>query len=184
MTKIGETIIEEGITNFNDTKKRNTVRAIILNDDDEIFLLYSELFNDYTFPGGGIKYNEDHLEALKREIREETGAKDIEVIEPFGYTLEYRYGISGNLNIYEQKSYYYFCKIDNLSDPNYVGRELEQGLKMKWVKIKDVIKHNNQIYENRENIKGFSTVLLRERQVLEQLVKKYEKIWNCKRLWK
>ena len=49
MTKIGETIIEEGITNFNDTKKRNTVRAIILNDDSEIFLLYSELFND-TFP--------------------------------------------------------------------------------------------------------------------------------------
>jgi len=29
-------------------------------------MLYSSLYDDYTFPGGGLKEDESHLDALKR----------------------------------------------------------------------------------------------------------------------
>ena len=60
-------------------RKRKTVRAIVVNDKNEIALLHikgKDRFGDrdhYETPGGGIQDNESPLDALKREINEEIG---------------------------------------------------------------------------------------------------------------
>lgn len=176
MNKLGPTIIEKGI-NEQPTKKRETVRAIILNNG-KVKLLYSKMFNDYTFPGGGIKENEDHEKALIRELEEELGAKEIKVIKPIGFTEEVRYGINSTNNIYKQTSYYYLVTCGKYLKPKYVGREKIQGLKSLFIKPEKAIKHNNLMYEirNKNDEKGFKTVLKRENLVLKYIKDNYEKI--------
>ena len=61
---------------------RRAVRAIVLDEDDRILLcrfvfphpaVPAEAAGVWAAPGGGIEPGEDHLTALRRELREETG---------------------------------------------------------------------------------------------------------------
>ena len=53
-----------------------TVGALIFNDKDQILLVKTHKWKGkYTIPGGHVELGESLTEALKREIREETGLK-------------------------------------------------------------------------------------------------------------
>lgn len=174
MNKIGETIIENGIENYDNLKKRQTIRAIVIKNG-KILMLYSKLFDDYTFPGGGLKDDENHFEALRRELLEEVGAKEINILKSIGYTEEIRYGISGSDSVYMQKSFYYLCEINNVTKTEFSKRELEEGLEAKYIEPTLIIKHNEKRNEERkkEVKKGYQTVLCRDNIVLQLLIDKH-----------
>lgn len=71
------------------TYNRNAARGIII-DQQDILLLYTKRYNDYSLPGGGVDTNEDLRTGLKRELEEETGAQNIKVIKEYGYIEELR----------------------------------------------------------------------------------------------
>lgn len=50
------------------------VDGIIENDNGEILLVKNSYKNTYTTPGGQVEVGENLIDALKREISEETGA--------------------------------------------------------------------------------------------------------------
>ena len=59
-------------------RRRQAVRALILSETDQSVLLLRMQRPDgpgdfWLLPGGGIKPDEDHLDALRREVWEETG---------------------------------------------------------------------------------------------------------------
>ena len=59
-------------------RRRQAVRALILSETDQSVLLLRMQRPDrsgdfWLLPGGGIKPDEDHLSALRREVWEETG---------------------------------------------------------------------------------------------------------------
>ena len=56
------------------------VRAIILNEENKI-LLGKDLQNKFILPGGKIKENEHPVDALLREVYEETGIEDYDLLE-------------------------------------------------------------------------------------------------------
>lgn len=169
MKKIGNTIIEEGVLINNSLKYRTTVRAVILKEN-QVLMLYSEMFDDYTFPGGGIKEDESLIEGLKRELYEELGANKINVINELGYIEEIRHGISGSDSVYNQKSYYYICTIEEIGKPNFVGREKEDNLISVYKDINEIISHNEKtLKDHNHQQKGFKTVLIRENRVLKYI---------------
>lgn len=53
-------------------RTRPSARAIIIKDD-QVGMIYSQKYDYYKFPGGGIEADEDEISALKREVLEETG---------------------------------------------------------------------------------------------------------------
>ena len=52
---------------------RNSVRCLLINQNQEICLLYSRARDYYAIPGGGIEPGESLLQTLSRETLEETG---------------------------------------------------------------------------------------------------------------
>ena len=58
--------------------------AVILNDNNEFLLLqfWENHSNKWHFPGGRLEHNDESVEGLKREVKEETNL-DIFDIKPF-----------------------------------------------------------------------------------------------------
>ena len=69
--------------------QRLAARSIVMREDS-ILLMYTERYEDYSLPGGGIDLGEDKIEGMMRELSEETGARNIRSIDPFGIYEEYR----------------------------------------------------------------------------------------------
>ncbi|WP_191600032.1 NUDIX hydrolase [Marinomonas algicola] len=49
---------------------RHAARGIVLKGED-ILLLYTRRYHDYSLPGGGIDGQEDYITGLIRELKEE-----------------------------------------------------------------------------------------------------------------
>lgn len=123
---------------------RHATRSIALQGDT-ILLLYTERYEDYSLPGGGIDEGEDKIEGMMRELIEETGAKDIRNIKPFGIYEEYRPWRKPDYDIQHMISYCYTCEINKeLGASNLESYELKNGMKAIWVNIHEAIAHNER----------------------------------------
>ncbi len=148
--------------------KRLAARSIALRGD-EILLLYTERYEDYSLPGGGIDEGEDAIEGMIRELSEETGAQNVRNIKPYGAYEEYRTWYKPDFDIMYMISYCYTCDIDQeLGIPKLESYETKNGMSAKWVNIHEAIKHNENTLANSEK-KGVS--LVREIFLLKHIIK-------------
>ena len=124
--------------------KRNAARAIVL-DGEDILMLYTERYHDYTIPGGGLDEGEDVIAGMVRELEEETGAKNIHSIKPFGIFEEFRPWYKNDADMMHMISYCYSCKIDReLGETAYEDYEVKNGMKPVWINLHDAIAHNEK----------------------------------------
>ncbi|WP_432471514.1 NUDIX hydrolase [Amphritea sp. HPY] len=134
---------------------RQAARGIIL-DGEQILLLYTERYHDYTLPGGGIDEGEELRAGLIRELQEETGAKNIRHIQGFGLYEEYRPWHKHSYDIVHMESYCFRCTIDEeLGATGFESHEIENGMKPVWINIHDAIAHNEETMATSEK-KGMS----------------------------
>ncbi|MGF1682087.1 NUDIX hydrolase [Photobacterium minamisatsumaniensis] len=146
---------------------RKAARGIILNGED-ILMLYTERYHDYTLPGGGIDDGEDAIEGLIRELEEETGAQNIRDIAEFGMYEEYRPWFKPGHDIVHMESYCYVCTIDEqLGETKLEDYEVKNGMKPVWMNIFEAIAHNEHTMANSEK-KGMS--IERETFLLKRIV--------------
>lgn len=136
--------------------ERKAARGIILKAS-KILLLYTKLYNDYSLPGGGVDPNEDLTTGLKRELTEETGARNIEIVSKFGMIDEYRPHHKPGYDLIRILNYFYVCNIDEQrNEPDFEDYEIANGMTPIWVDINDAIKHNENVMANKESSMGMS----------------------------
>ena len=63
--------IIDGLKEKDINRKRNKVRAVIINKDKKILVCRNN--GVFLLPGGKLKDNEDKIKGLYRELQEETG---------------------------------------------------------------------------------------------------------------
>jgi ADP-ribose pyrophosphatase YjhB (NUDIX family) len=151
---------------------RLSTRAIVLRGD-LILLLYTKRYEDFSLPGGGIDEGEDRVTGLARELREETGALNIDNIREFGVYEEYRPWYKPEFDAVHMISYCYTCTVDReLGETQLEHYEISNGMEPLWVNIYEAIAHNEETIK-KSSKKGLSvqreTFLLRT--IRDELVK-------------
>lgn len=146
---------------------RHSVRAIIL-DGEEILLLYTARYDDYSLPGGGVDADESISDALIREVEEETGANNIRIISELGLYEELRPWYKPEHDNVRMLSYCFICEADKtLGNTRLEDYEQANGMRPIWVNIHKAIAHNEQVMANSEKA-GLS--IQRETWLLKRVV--------------
>jgi 8-oxo-dGTP pyrophosphatase MutT (NUDIX family) len=146
---------------------RKAARGIIL-DGDNILMLYTERYHDYSLPGGGVDDGESIEAGLIRELEEETGAQNIEVVREFGLYEEFRPWHKGEFDIMHMESYCFVCDIHpELGETKLEQHEIQNGMVPVWINIHEAIKHNEHTISNSAK-KGLS--IERETFLLKRIV--------------
>ena len=122
---------------------RPSVRAIILSGG-KVGMVYSQKYNYYKFPGGGIESGEDHISALVRETLEEVGLCVIrDSVREFGYVHRLQFDYTGTADIFVQDNYYYLCEVeDRASEQSLDGYEADERFTLRFVSPADAIATN------------------------------------------
>ncbi len=102
---------------------------------------------------------------MVRELREETGANNIQMIQPYGLYEEFRPWYREGADVIHMISYCYTCKVDRqLGQTRFEEYEIKNGMKPVWMNIHQAIAHNEQTMTHSQQ-KGMSidreTFLLR-----------------------
>lgn len=113
MQMLTEIFRTEGIPTEGRTLFREAVRGIILNGR-QAFRIHSPVNGDYKFPGGGVLPGESHEQALRREVREESGASVAAIHGEFGMVIGYDIPEEADYDLFKMASTYYRCSLDKV----------------------------------------------------------------------
>lgn len=106
---------------------RHAARAVLKDENGRVALMFAGQRQYYKLPGGGIDEGEDVLEALARELLEETGCT-AKVTGEIGIVEEWR-----NFEELHQISYAFSTtKVEQVSSPAFTQSELEEGFEVRW----------------------------------------------------
>lgn len=146
---------------------RRAARGIVLRDAS-VLLLFTERYNDFSFPGGGVDEGEDLIDGLRRELEEETGACNVRVGRDFGYIEELRPHRRSGFELMHMTSHFFFCDIDpELRAPKMEAYETANGMRPVWVNLDEALAHNRGVMQRMEATMGLS--IQRETFMLEEL---------------
>jgi len=151
---------------------RQSARAVIIDDEKRIALLFVSKSNYHKLPGGGLENNETLEQALARETREEIGC-EVEILAELGRIIEYKqYEDTGAL---KHESFGYLAKIiGEKGKPSFTSKEKELGFKrVKWYEIRDAIK---LLESDRTEIYHGKFILIRDLALLGEAAKLIEKL--------
>ncbi len=123
---------KEGLSEKN---PRLAARAVLRRRDGKYALMYTEKFDLYSLPGGGVEKGEALIDALKREVLEETGCS-CDKIRALGYVYENR-----ACHDFTQKSFYFAVKAEKHIEKNSLTpKERAVNIKLMWVPYATLVK--------------------------------------------
>lgn len=104
---------------------RTVVRAIVFDEEDKFYFVKAVRDDDFgkatliETSGGGVKENEELLDAIKRELKEELGV-EVDVVCKIGVVSDY-YNLIHRHNI----NNYFLCKVKSFGDKNLTKEEMD-----------------------------------------------------------
>ena len=145
------------LTDSDMTEVVKRVKALLVNSNNDVLLGYSH--NNYQFPGGHVEENETLVQAVNREILEETGIElNITNIEPFACAIGYYKDWPAEGKNRKIEIYYYEVKTDekpNLENTEYTENEKNGNFELRYIPLSDVenvLKTNAEEYGDENGI--------------------------------
>ena len=136
-----------------DNRTRFNVRCILRNNNGDICVIESEEYGYAQIPGGGINDKETIMDALRREIQEETGFL-IMGIEPIGYILEKREDAQNNHDWNKAISYVFSAFSEEEIGTNYTEDENADGFRPIWISLDDFIAEKEKLMDKANSYSG------------------------------
>jgi len=125
------------------------VGIVVLNSDNKVFVgkRKDNPVDRWQMPQGGVDPGETLLEAMKRELIEETSIKNIKVLKELDYWLEYQLpkdlvGIIWQGKYRGQKQKWFVVKFFGLDNEINLNTKKPEFIEWKWLdisKLPDVI---------------------------------------------
>jgi len=78
-------------------EKESSVGVILFNPAKKVLVVFKKWTKIWEFPQGKIEPGENLMEALKREVEEETGIRNFRIIENFHKRTFYRFRRKGSI---------------------------------------------------------------------------------------
>ena len=146
---------------------RNSARSIIIRDG-KIAMIRSRKYDYYKFPGGGIEQDENPVEAMTRETREEAGLVVIpETVREYGYVHRIQKSDSDPTEAFVQDNFYYLCNAqDAVVSQELDSYESKENYTLEFVDPIVAIQKNRSVGQSPYNHLMFE----REARVLEMLI--------------
>ena len=131
--------------NYKDTTsvfEKYTIRGIIVRDGKIAMQCSKE--GEYKIPGGGMEAGETYVEALAREVKEETGLFIIpEKAVGLGEILEVRKDIFDDTKKFICHSLFYYCEETGEETPIHLTKsEIAKGYYLKWATPQEIYDTN------------------------------------------
>ena len=125
--------------------KRNNIAAIIKYQKEILLLNYNNVNYSMSLVTGGVEDGEEMLDAVRREVIEETGYSDIKSVTPIDCINISRFFVE-HKNQNREATYYPFLVILNSKDRIEIAKEEANEHKCVWVPIEDLEATN--IFDN------------------------------------
>lgn len=163
-----------GREGLSEKSPRLAARAVLRRRDGKYALMHIERFNIYSLPGGGVEKGESLIDALKREILEETGCS-CDRIRALGCVTENR-----ACHDFTQKSFYFAVKTEKHIEKNRLTpKEKAVNVKLLWVPYSTLVKRITSAVHDTEQKKYIQA---RDSAALEEydrwMKKKRERVEN------
>ena len=152
---------------------RTVVRAIVFDEEDKFYFVRAVRDDDFgkatliETSGGGVEENEELLDAIKRELKEELGV-EVDVVCKIGVVSDY-YNLIHRHNI----NNYFLCKVKSFGDKNLTKEEMDDfHLSTLRLSYEEAFKE----YEYRANTKLGKLISNRELPILHRAKKILDKM--------
>lgn len=141
---------------------RNTVRCILLNENNEVGLLLIDRDDDFgkmkhfETPGGGVNDGESLIEALEREMSEEVGCKI--------KNISYLCNISNEYNLLKRidSATFFLAYVDEFGETNLDDYEVDLIKGLVWIPLENF----EEFYEKYPPYKVSHIIYKRDQKVL------------------
>jgi 8-oxo-dGTP diphosphatase len=145
---------------------RKAVRAVIFDKEGKVAIMKVEKEGAYKIPGGGVDEGESLIDALKREVEEESGAS-IKNIKELGRIVEER-------TVYplRQESFCYTADVVSVGKTSFTKNEKNAGFSVLWMSTNDAIKAFESVVPNKYKAKFVSK---REFIILKEAIRMRKK---------
>lgn len=145
------------LTDSDMTEVVKRVKVLLVNSNNDVLLGYSH--NNYQFPGGHVEENESLVQAVNREVLEETGIElNITNIEPFACAIGYYKDWPAEGKNRKIEIYYYEVKTDekpNLENTDYTENEKDGNFELRYIpllNVENVLRTNAEEYGDKKGI--------------------------------
>ena len=149
------------------TFTRDSARSIIIRHK-KIAMIHSLKYDYYKFPGRGIEGEEDPVDAMIRETREEAGLVVIpESIREYGLVHRIQKSDSDPTEIFVQDNYYYLCDAeDAVASQDLDDYESRESYTLEFTDPHTAIRKNLMDIQSPYN----QAMFVREARVLQMLI--------------